>query len=123
MRLNLHSNHRKHIEELQQLNERLSKEQQQWYEKQKKIIEMDEKYRYDAWEKERQILEEKIRVQELSREQRLRHIAAMEERARHFMEEQQRVKDLEMRKLKEELDRRIYKEQLELRYEQTTIFN
>uniref|UniRef100_UPI001F33F3A1 hypothetical protein n=1 Tax=Vibrio cholerae TaxID=666 RepID=UPI001F33F3A1 len=60
-------------------------------------------------------LEEKIRVQELNREQRLRHIAAMEERARQFIEEQHRVKELEMKKLKEELQRRIYKEQLELR--------
>lgn len=86
----------------------------EWYKKQMAAIEAEELQRKQSWNAERLLLEEKIRLQELSRQERFAQITRLEEATKQFLEEQKLIKEAEMRKINEEVERRIYKEQLEM---------
>lgn len=85
-----------------------------WFKQQMDAIAAEDLQRKQSWNAERVLLEEKIQVQELTRQERLAQLSRLEENTKRFLEEQRLIKEAEMRKINEDLDRRIYKEQMEM---------
>lgn len=106
---------RRNYELLRERTDQLSKEQETWFEKQHAMMSADEIRRRDAWIREQDILRKKISVQEKGWEERLRHITQIEENSRRFMEEQRSLRESQLRRLQEELDRNSFMERTQLR--------
>lgn len=103
---------KRYHDELKQMNSQLQQEHEMWITKQRAMLEAEEMRKKETWDREKQLLEEKLSLQNLTREQQLNHIQLLHANTKKFYEEMEQIKENEFKKLKADLERKLLKEQM-----------
>jgi hypothetical protein len=106
---------RKNLIDLQSQSEKFEKQNELWIRKQQTAMESEYNQRKEALNREQELLLEKMRVKELTREEKLRELELIEKRNHQWFEQQQLLRDQELHRLQEEMQAKSARETLELR--------
>jgi len=105
---------KRYHDELNKMNEKLKNEHELWITKHKAMLDAEEIRKKESWERERRVIEEKIALQNKTREHQINHIELLHANTKKFYDEMELLKEREYAKLREDLERKMLKEQLVL---------
>lgn len=82
----------------------------EWGQEQRAQIESHERLMKDFWRRERDLIEEKIQINEITNEERFKQIESLEIEREKWMEEQRAIREREIHALQEHMEKTIERE-------------